>query len=235
MGVYGKKYQEKDKLVAKEKVYSLSEACALVKQTARDKFDETIDLAMKLGVDAKKHSVRGTVMLPGGSGKSKKVAVIAKADKVKEAQDAGADVAGSDDLVAKIQGGFLGFDILIVTPDMMATVGKLGKVLGPKGLMPNPKSGTVTMEIEKTVKEFKGGKVEFKMDKNAALHMVLGKVSFEAAALEKNFHAALEAILHVKPNGLKNVYIQSITVSTTMGPGIKIDAKAAQEKVEVNV
>jgi large subunit ribosomal protein L1 len=230
MGLYGKKYQEKDKLVEKGKIYSLSEAFTLVKQTARAKFDETVDLAMKLGVDAKKHSVRGTVMLPSGSGKSKKVAVIAKGDKAKEAEEAGADVVGGDDLVTKIQGGFLGFDILIVTPDMMAAVGKLGKVLGPKGLMPNPKTGTVTMEIEKTVKEFKGGKIEFRMDKNAALHMVLGKVSFDASALEKNFQSALEAILQVKPSGLKNVYIQSITVSTTMGPGIKIDPKVALEK-----
>ncbi len=141
-------------------------------------------------------------------------------------------MVGADDLAEKIKDGFLGFDVLIVTPDMMATVGKLGKVLGPKGLMPNPKSGTVTMDIGKTVKEFKGGKTEFKMDKTSALHMLLGKVSFEQAALEKNFLAALEAIWHTKPSGLKNAFIQSITLSATMGPGIKIDAKTAVERVE---
>ncbi|MDD5382962.1 MAG: 50S ribosomal protein L1 [Candidatus Margulisbacteria bacterium] len=230
MARYGKKYQEKEKLVEKNKFYRPTEALQLVKRTARTKFDESVDLAMKLGVDPKKHSVRGTVLLPAGSGKSKKVAVIAKADKIKEAEEAGADLCGGDDLVGKIQNGFLDFDILIVTPDMMGAVGKLGKVLGPKGLMPNPKTGTVTMEIEKTVKEFKGGKVEFKMDKNSALHMLLGKVSFEAEALEKNFSAALEAILHVKPTGLKGSFVQSITVSSTMGPGVKIDPKIVLEQ-----
>lgn len=216
----------------KAKLYSPAEAMQLVKQTARAKFDETVDLAMKLGVDPKKSSVRGTIMLPGGSGKTKKVAVIAKADKVKEAEEAGADMVGGDDLVEKIKGGFLDFDVLIVTPDMMGLVGKLGKTLGPKGLMPNPKSGTVTSDISKTVKEFKGGKVEFKMDKTSALHMILGKVSFEAALLEKNFQAALAAILQVKPSGLKGNFIQSITISGTMGPGIKIDPRLAVEKAE---
>ena len=201
----------------------------LVKQTAPAKFDESVDLAMKLGVDPKKSSVRGTVMLPGGSGKTKKVAVITKADKQKEAQEAGADLVGGDDLVEKIKNGFLDFDVLIVTPDMMGSVGRLGKTLGPKGLMPNPKSGTVTADIGKTVKEFKGGKVEFKMDKSAALHMILGKASFEPGALEKNFQAALAAVLQVKPSGLKGSYVQSITVSSSMGPGIKIDPKVAAE------
>jgi len=228
--VRGKKYKEKLKLVDREKLHAPAEAVQLLKQTARAKFDESVDLAMKLGVDPKKSSVRGTVMLPGGSGKSKKVAVIAKADKSKEAEEAGADVIGADDLAEKIGKGFLDFDVLIVTPDMMGSVGKLGKILGPKGLMPNPKSGTVTFDIAKTVKEFKGGKVEFKMDKSAALHMVLGKVSFEPAALEKNFQAALAAILQVKPSGLKGNYVQSITLSSTMGPGIKIDPRVAAEK-----
>lgn len=216
----------------KGKLYSPAEAIQLVKQTARAKFDETVDLAMKLGVDPKKSSVRGTIMLPGGSGKTKKVAVIAKADKVKEAEEAGADMVGGDDLVEKIKGGFLDFDVLIVTPDMMGSVGKLGKTLGPKGLMPNPKSGTVTPDIGKAVKEFKGGKIEFKMDKTAALHTILGKVSFEAALLEKNFQAVLAAILQVKPSGLKGNFIQSITISGTMGPGIKIDPRLAVEKAE---
>jgi len=225
----GKKYQEKAKLVDRQKLYSVNEALALVKQTARTKFDETVDVAMKLGVDAKKVAVRGTVMLPAGSGKTKKVAVIAKPEKVLEAEKAGADVVGGDDLIQKIQNGFLDFEVVIATPDMMAAVGKLGKILGTKGLMPNPKAGTVTFEIEKAVKEFKAGKTEFKMDKGGALHSVLGKASFGADALAKNFHATLEAILHVKPSGTKGVYVESITVSSTMGPGVKIDPKVAQE------
>ena len=225
----GKKYKEKEKLVDKEKFYAPTEAMQLLKQTARAKFDETVDLAMKLGVDPKKSSVRGVMTLPAGSGKTKKVAVIAKADRMKEAEDAGADVIGGEELIEKIKNGSLGFDILIVTPDMMGSVGKLGKILGPKGLMPNPKSGTVTFDIGKTVKEFKGGKVEFKMDKSAALHMILGKVSFEIPALEKNFQTALAAVLQVKPGGLKGNYVQSITVSSSMGPGIKIDPKVAVE------
>jgi large subunit ribosomal protein L1 len=225
----GKKFKEKEKLVDKGKFYAPGEALQLLKQTALAKFDESVDLAMKLGVDPKKSSVRGTVMLPGGSGKTKKVAVITKADKHKEAEEAGADLVGGDDLVEKIKNGFLDFDVLIVTPDMMGSVGRLGKTLGPKGLMPNPKSGTVTTDIGRTVKEFKGGKVEFKMDKSAALHMILGKASFEAGALEKNFQAALAAVLQVKPSGLKGNYVQSITVSSSMGPGIKIDPKVAAE------
>jgi large subunit ribosomal protein L1 len=215
----GKKYEEKAKLVDRTKVYSPAEALQLVKQTARTKFNETVDLAMKLGVDPKKNTVRGTVNLPGGSGKTKRVAVIAKADKIKEAEEAGAAVAGGEELVQKISGGWLDFDVLIATPDMMGAVGKLGKLLGTKGLMPNPKSGTVTFEIGQTVKEFQGGKVEFRM--------VLGKVSFEPQALADNFQAALSAISHQKPSGFKGTYIQSITVSSTMGPGIKIDPKVA--------
>lgn len=214
-------------MVNRTRSYSPVEALQLVKQTAPAKFSETIDLAMKLGVDPKKHSIRGTVMLPGGSGKVKRVAVIAKPDKVKEAEEAGAIAAGGDDLIQKISGGWLDFDIVVATPDMMPAVGKLGKMLGTKGLMPNPKSGTVTNEITKTVKEFQGGKVEFKMDKNGALHMVLGKVSFEIGALEKNFKAALAAVTHLKPSGLKGLFVESITVSSTMGPGIKIDPKVA--------
>jgi large subunit ribosomal protein L1 len=230
--IRGKKYQEKEKLVERNKLYSLDEAVQLLKQTARAKFDETVDLAMKLGVDPKKSSVRGTVMLPGGSGKTKRVAVIAKAEKVKEAEEVGAETAGGEDLVEKIKNGFLDFDVLIVTPDMMGSVGKLGKILGPKGLMPNPKTGTVTFDIRKTVAEFKGGKIEFKMDKHAALHMILGKISFEAAALRSNFMAALFAVLQVKPSGLKGNYVQSITVSASMGPGIKIDPRLALEMTE---
>lgn len=223
----GKKYLVKAKSVNRTKSYSPAEAFKLVKETAPAKFDESVDLAMKLGVDPKKHSIRGTVMLPGGSGKTKRVAVIAKPDKVKEAEAAGAVAAGGDDLIQKISGGWLDFDVILATPDMMPAVGKLGKLLGTKGLMPNPKSGTVTNEIGKTVKEFQGGKVEFKMDKNGALHMMLGKVSFESKALEDNFRASLNAIVHLKPSGLKGAFVESITVSSTMGPGIKIDPKVA--------
>ena len=225
-----KKYQEKSKLIEKGKRYNPEEALKLVKETSWAKFDETIELSLKLSVDPKKNSIRGTVNLPGGSGKFKKVAVIVKADRVKEATDAGADLVGTDDLVEKIKDGMLDFDVLIVTPDMMGSVGRLGKVLGPKGLMPNPKSGTVTQDIAKTVKEFKGGKVEFRMDKTSVLHMILGKVSFDTEMLLKNLNAALAAIMHTKPSGLKTNFVQSITLSSSMGPGIKVDPKIAQDK-----
>ena len=197
----GKKFAAKKKLVEVGKTYTPKEALELIKQTTWTKFDETVDLAIKLGVNPKKNSVRGTVTLPAGSGKTKKIAIVAKPERVKEAGEAGADVFGSDDLVKKISEGFLGFDILIATPDMMGSLGRLGKVLGPKGLMPNPKSGTVSFELAKVVKEFKGGKVEFKMDKTGALHMILGKVSFAAQGLLDNFAAALSAIVQQKPSG----------------------------------
>jgi len=218
----GKKFVASVKLVDPKKQYNIAEAIDLMKKAAFAKFDESVDLAMKLSADPKKHSIRGTVMLPGGSGKSKKVAVITKADKVKEVEAAGADLVGSDDLVEKIQKGFLDFDILIVSPDMMAQVGKLGKVLGPKGLMPNPKTGTVTMELAKAVAEFKSGKVEFRMDKGGALHIILGKLSFDAANIKKNFDAVVAAIMATKPSGLKTAFVQSMAISSTMGPSIKL-------------
>lgn len=212
------------------KLYSPEEGIELVKKNARAKFDETVDLAMKLGVDVKKNpSVRGTVSLPAGSGKTRRVAVITKPERIKEAEEAGAEVAGSTDLIEKIKNGFMDFDVLIATPDMMGEVGKLGKILGTKGLMPNPKSGTVTPEVGKAVKEFKGGKVEFKMDKGGALHMVLGKVSFPPEALKQNFKAVVAAINQVKPSGLKGAFIQSVTISSTMGPGVKIDPRQVLE------
>ena len=229
----GKKILEKQKLVDKEKFYSPEEAVNLVKQTAWAKFNETVELAMKLGVDVKKNpSVRGTVDLPAGSGKTKKVAVITRPELFEEAQAAGAEVVGGKDLIEKIKNGFLDFDVLIVSPDMMGEIGKLGKILGPKGLMPNPKSGTVTNEIGKAVKEFKGGKVEFKMDKGGALHMILGKVSFSPEALLENFRAALAAVSHAKPSGFKGNFIRSIVISSTMGPGIRVDLKKALEEVK---
>lgn len=227
----GKNYREKAKLVEQQKRYAPADALQLVKQTARTKFDETVDLSIKLGVDVKKNpSVRGTVSLPAGSGKTKRVAVITRADRVEEAKTAGAVVAGAEDLIEKIKGGFLGFDILIASPDMMPAVGKLGKTLGAKGLMPNPKSGTVSDDITKAVKEFQGGKVEFKMDKGGALHMVLGKVSFTPEALQQNLKTVLSAVNHVKPSGLKGAFIRSITVSSTMGPGVKVDIRKALEE-----
>jgi large subunit ribosomal protein L1 len=227
----GKKYKEKFKLVDREKLYSIDEAFQMIKQASWAKFDETIDLAIKLGVDPKKNPIRSTVSLPAGSGKTKKIAVITKPDKIKEAEEAKADVVGSEDLVEKIKNGFFDFDILIVTPDMMGVVGRLGKILGPKGLMPNPKTGTVTTDIAKTVKEFKGGKIEFRVDKGAVLHMILGKLSFEPSALESNFLTVLSAVVHARPHGFKGIYIRSITVSSSMGAGIKIDPKQALEKV----
>lgn len=232
MKTRSKKYLTLKKLVDKSKRYSIEEAMKKVLETKNPKFVESIDLAVKLGVDPKKNMIRGTVVLPAGSGKTKKVAVLAKPEKIKEAQDAGADVVGGDDLIEKIKGGFLGFDILIATPDMMVSAGKLGKILGTKGLMPNPKSGTVTMEIEKTVKEFKSGKVEFRMDKGGALHMVIGKTTFGEADLCKNIQAALEAIRTHKPSGLKGHYLESITVSSTMGPGVRLNVKDISEKLD---
>jgi large subunit ribosomal protein L1 len=227
-----KNYLVLKNLVDKNKYYSIEEAVKKMLETKSKKFVESIDLAIKLGVDPKKNLVRGTVVLPAGSGKTKKVAVLTKPDKAKEAQDAGADVVGDEDLVEKIKGGFLGFDILIATPDMMASVGKLGKILGTKGLMPNPKSGTVTMELAKTVKEFKSGKVEFRMDKGGALHMVIGKTSFSEADICKNLQAALDAIRTHKPSGLKGAYLESITISSTMGPGVRLNAKEISEKLD---
>jgi large subunit ribosomal protein L1 len=218
-------------MLDKNKLYSPSEAVALLPQTKRAKFDETIDLAIKLGVDTTKNpSVRGTVVLPAGSGKTKRVLVITKPERVKEAEEAGAAVAGSSDLIEKIKGGFLDFDVAIASPDMMGEVGKLGKILGTKGLMPNPKSGTVTPDIAKAVSEFKGGKVEFKMDKGGAVHLGIGKVSFAAEALQNNLRAAVAAIHAAKPSGLKGAFIRSVTLSTTMGPGIKVDPRQLLEE-----
>ena len=227
-----KKYLAVAKLVDRDKLLAPLAALQLLPQTKRAKFDESVDLALKLGVDTVKNpSIRGTVVLPAGSGRTKKVAVITSPSRVKEAEEAGASIAGSVDLIEKIKGGFFDFDIVIATPDMMAEVGKLGKVLGTKGLMPNPKAGTVTPEIAKSVAEFRGGKVEFKMDKGGAVHLGIGKVSFTAEALHLNMKAVIAAICHAKPSGHKGgAFIRSVTVSTTMGPGIKIDPRSAVEE-----
>jgi large subunit ribosomal protein L1 len=222
-----RKLIEKSKLVDRTKRVDIVTGIELAKKTATAKFDETLGLAVKLAFDLKKSggSVRGTVVLPGGSGKSKKVAVLAVGDAADKAKAAGADVVGGDDLIAKIQGGFFGFDVLLTTPDMMPTVAKLGKVLGTKGLMPNPKSGTVTTDISKTVAEFKGGKVEFKADKTGVINLGIGKMSFTADNLKKNFDAVVSAILKAKPTTVKGDYVKSVTLSSTMGPGIKLDSK----------
>lgn len=221
----GKKYAEKAKLVDNAVKYSASDAAKLLKQTSVAKFDESIDLALHLTTDPKKsdQNVRGTVSLPSGTGKKIKLLVFAKGEKVAEASSAGADHVGSDDIIQKISGGWLDFDLALATPDMMPSVGKLGKILGTKGLMPNPKSGTVVTDIAKAVKEFKAGKVEFKQDKTSNVHIAIGKVSFSEQDIEKNIVSAIEAVNKLKPHGLKGNLIKSATVSATMGPGIGIN------------
>lgn len=207
------------------KLYPLDEAVGLLKKVSFAKFNETVEVAMRLGVDPK-HSdqmVRGTVVLPNGLGKSKRVAVIASGDKVKEARDAGADEVGSEDMVERIAGGWLDFDAVVATPDMMRSVGKLGKILGPRGLMPNPKTGTVTFEVAKAVREIKAGKVEFRVDKTGIVHAPCGKIQFDEKNLYENARALIEAVLRAKPASSKGKYVKSISISSTMSPGIWVD------------
>src|SRR5712671_5105072 len=224
MAKHGKKYR-----AAAEKVetrsYQLDEAFALLKQIAYAKFNETVELSLLLGVDPKHadQMVRGTTVLPHGTGQSKRVLVIAQGDKQREATEAGADMVGGDDIVEKIQGGWTDFDAVIATPDMMRSVGKLGKVLGPRGLMPNPKTGTVTFEVAKAIKEVKAGKVEFRVDKAGIVHCPIGKIQFDSAKLAENAHAVIEAVLKAKPAAAKGKYLKKITLTSTMGPGITID------------
>jgi len=210
--------------------YALAEAVKLVREVKFAKFDESVDLALLLGVNPKHadQMVRGTVVLPHGTGKSKRVAVIAAGDKVKEAQEAGADHIGGEDLVARIQEGFLEFEALVATPDMMRLVGRLGKVLGPKGLMPNPKAGTVTMEVGKAVKEIKGGKIEFRVDKTSIIHAPIGKTSFDEKKLAENAAAFIQAVQKAKPSAAKGKYFRTVSVSSTMGPGIEIDTASIE-------
>ena len=221
----GKKYQAALAKIDRNKRYKVDEAMGLVKQIATKKFDETVDAAINLGVDPKHADqvVRGAVVLPHGMGKTVKLAVFAKGDKAREAQEAGADIIGAEDLAEKIQGGFMDFDKVIATPDMMGVVGRLGKVLGPRGLMPNPKIGTVTMDLARAIKEQKAGKVEFRVEKAGIVHVPFGKASFEPAKLKANFNAIMELIYKAKPQTAKGVYVKNVTVSTTMGPGIKVD------------
>ena len=221
----GKKYLEAKSKVDRNKRYELEEGVKLLMETARAKFDEGVDLAIRLGVDPKKSDqmVRGTVILPHGRGKKVRVLVFAKGQKEKEALDAGADFVGGEDLIEKISQGWLDFDKAIATPDMMGLVSKLGKILGPRGLMPNPKVGTVTFDLERAIKEIKAGRVEFKVEKAGIVHVPAGKVSFGFDRLLENIKTLLEVILRVKPPTSKGIYLRSITLSTTMGPGIKID------------
>ena len=212
--------------------YEVREAVDLIKGIRYAKFDETVELAMRLGVDPRHadQMVRGTVVLPHGTGKSKRVLVVAVADAAKEAQEAGADVVLGEEVVAKIQGGWLEFDALVATPDMMRHLSKLGKVLGPRGLMPNPKTGTVTVEVGKAVREIKAGKVEFRVDKTAIIHAPVGKVSFSADALEENARSLITAILRAKPSAAKGKYVQSAYMSSTMGPGVALDVAPLEVK-----
>jgi len=225
----GKKYRESAKLVDKP-AYTLAEAMPVVKKAAFAKFDETVEVAMRLGVDPKHadQMVRGTVVLPHGLGKSKRVIAIASGDKVREAREAGADEVGGDDLVQKIQGGWMEFDAVVATPDMMKSVGKLGKVLGPRGLMPNPKTGTVTLDVARAVKEVKAGKIEFRVDKTGIIHCPVGKVSFAAERLAENAQALIASVLKAKPASAKGRYVRSIVISSTMGPGFSIDLASVE-------
>jgi len=225
MPSHGKSYLEAMKLIDRTKLYEPREAIELVEKTATKKFDETIEVSVRLGVDPRHadQQVRGVVTLPHGTGKTVRVLVFAKGDKAKEAEEAGADYVGAEDIVAKIEGGFMDFDVAVATPDMMGAVGKLGRVLGPKGLMPNPKAGTVTFDVGKAVKEIKAGKIEYRVDKTSIVHAPVGKKSFGAEKLLDNFKTLMEAIIKAKPAAAKGQYIKSVVISSTMGPGIKIN------------
>ena len=222
---HGKKYVDSAKLLDRNALYDVNEALDLAVKTGKAKFDETVEVHVKLGVDSRNadQQVRGAVVLPNGTGKSVRVLVFAKGDKVQAAQDAGAEFIGDEETIAKINGGWMDFDVVIATPDMMGVVGRLGKVLGPRGLMPNPKAGTVTPDVAKAVTEAKAGKIEYRLDKTNIIHCPIGKVSFGAAKLQENFDALLGAIVRAKPAASKGQYIKSCVVSATMGPGVKIN------------
>jgi large subunit ribosomal protein L1 len=227
----GKKYIDATRRFDRAAYHQPAEAFELVKQLSTRKFDETVEAAFRLGVDPRKadQMLRGTVSLPAGTGKEVRVAVFAAGDAAREAQEAGADVVGTDDLVERIQNGFIDFDVAIATPDLMGQVGRLGRVLGPRGLMPNPKTGTVTNDVGKTVSDFKGGKVEYRTDRYGNVHVPVGKVSFSVDALVENYGAVLDEIMRAKPAAAKGKYLKSVTTSSTMGPGVKIAADARVE------
>lgn len=228
----GKKYQESAKLVDRTKLYDTKEAFELVQQTAKAKFDESVEVHVKLGVDPRHadQQVRGVVVLPHGTGKTLRVLVFAKGDKAREAENAGADFIGAEELVTKIQSeNWFDYDVVVATPDMMGVVGRLGKVLGPKGLMPNPKSGTVTFDVERAIKEIKAGKVEYRVDKTSIVHVGIGKVSFGTEKLMDNFRTLMEAVVKAKPAAAKGTYLKSVTVASTMGPAVKVSPARVTE------
>ncbi|GMA57062.1 LSU ribosomal protein L1P [Alicyclobacillus sacchari] len=229
MAKLSKRAQELAKLVERDKLYDVDEAFSLVKQTAKAKFDETVEVAVRLGVDPKKQDqqVRGAVVLPHGTGKTARVLVFAKGDKAREATEAGADYVGDEDLIQRVSQGWFDFDVVVATPDMMASVSRLGRILGPRGLMPNPKTGTVTFEVARAVNEIKAGKIEYRLDKAGIIHCPIGKASFEVDQLAGNFRALIGALIKAKPSGAKGVYVRGITVSSTMGPGIRVNTQRA--------
>lgn len=225
MSKHGKRYDDAVKQYDKNTLYEAKQALELVKGLAKAKFDETIEIAFKLGVDPRHadQQVRGAVVLPHGTGKTRTVLVFAKGEKAKEAETAGADFVGAEEIVAKIQGGWFGFEVAVATPDMMGMVGKLGKLLGPKGLMPNPKVGTVTFDVDRAVKEIKAGKVEYRVDKTGIVAAPIGKASFDLEKLQENYQALVDALIKAKPAGAKGQYIKTVTVSSTMGPGVRLN------------
>ncbi|MBT3353112.1 MAG: 50S ribosomal protein L1 [Nitrospinaceae bacterium] len=226
MAKHGKRYNGAEEKLDRDKLYPLDEALAFLKEGAtKVKFDESVELSAKLGVDPRhaEQMVRGSVVLPSGIGKTQTVAVFAKGDKAREAADAGADFVGAEDLAEKVQGGWMAFDRVVATPDVMGVVGKIGKILGPRGLMPNPKSGTVSFDVERMVKEIKAGKVEYRVDKAGIIHAAVGKASFEVNALADNIRAMVDALVRAKPASSKGVYFRGLTISSTMGPGVKVD------------
>ena len=232
----GKRYKSALGTVDRDHFYGPREAIRLLKEYPGAKFDETVELNMRLGVDPRKadQMVRGAVSLPKGTGKTMRVAVFAKGEKAKEAEAAGADIVGAEDLAEKIQGGFTDFDVAIATPDMMPVVGRLGRILGPQGKMPNPKVGTVTMDVRKAVEESKAGKVEYRTDRTAIVHMTLGKTSFEERQLLENYQAIVEELIRAKPSAAKGKYLRTITVASTMGPGIKVDPSKTRDLIEAD-
>jgi len=233
MPKHGKKYLEAAKKVDRDRAYDAKTAIALVKEIAPAKFDESVDVAIKLGVDPRHadQQVRGTVVLPHGTGKKVRVAVFAKGEKAREAEAAGAEVVGAEDLAQKVEAGQIDFDVVVATPDMMGLVGRLGRILGPKGLMPNPKAGTVTMDVGEAVRQIKAGKVEFRVNKEAGIHVPIGKVSFEAEKLYENFKALMDAIIRAKPSAAKGQYLKKVSISSTMGPGVKLDPQEVMTAV----
>ena len=220
-----KAYRKADELITEDHLYTPLQAVDLARKTSTTKFDPTVEVAMRLGVDPRKadQMVRGTVNLPNGTGKTARVLVFAQGERAAQAEAAGADIVGSDELIERVQGGFLDFDAVVATPDMMGKVGRLGRVLGPRGLMPNPKTGTVTVDVARAVTDIKGGKIEFRVDRHGNLHFIIGKASFPDRALIENYAAALDEVIRLKPSAAKGRYIKKITMTTTMGPGLQVD------------